>query len=69
MTKILSASLVIIGGALLLVAHWTETYVDEVGFLHEPFAQLGIGYLLIIAGVVTGLIAWRRNRRNPEPPI
>jgi hypothetical protein len=69
MTKVISVTLVLVGGALLIVAYFTETYIDSDGFLHEPFAQWVIGYLLVIAGLVTSLLAWRRKRGNPEPPI
>lgn len=69
MTKVLSVTLVLMGAVLLTVAHFTETFVDEDGILHEPFAQSGMGYLLVIGGLVTGLVAWRRKPQNPEPPI
>jgi hypothetical protein len=69
MTKVLSVTLVVVGGASLIVAYFTETYIDSDGLLHEPFAQCVIGYLLVIAGLVIGLLAWRRKRGNPKPPI
>ncbi|QLQ32892.1 MAG: DUF3955 domain-containing protein [Candidatus Thiothrix singaporensis] len=42
--------------------------VDDAGMLHEPFALLPIGYLMLLAAGVTGLLClfgrWRAVRRS-----
>jgi hypothetical protein len=69
MTKYLSVTLILVGGACLTAFYFSASYIDPDGFLHEPFALLGTGYILLIAGIVGGLVAWRRKAGNPEPPI
>ncbi len=55
--------IVIIGTVCLLTFNWIGSTVDSNGVLHEPFALLPIGYLIIVVGVVgfvvTMLQTWR----------
>ena len=69
MTKYLAVTLILAGAAFLITACFSESYIDSDGFLREPFAILATGYALLFAGIVGGLVAWRRKAGNPEPPI
>jgi len=41
-----------------------EAYIDNEGFLHEPFPLIPIGYLLIIIAVTAIIMRLWRNRRQ-----
>ncbi|MGY3858446.1 DUF3955 domain-containing protein [Aeromonas veronii] len=41
--------------------------LDEAGCLHEPFALLPLGYLLLLAGACIGIAGVIRARRRPRP--
>lgn len=54
------------GCICLLLFSQTDSSVDAQGILQEPFALLGGGYLLVGAGLLTGLIPlieWLLYRR------
>lgn len=70
MNRYLAITLMLVGGACLTAAQFSESYVDAEGILHEPSALLGVGYVLLIAGAVGWLIARRgKGGGNPEPPL
>ncbi|WP_318531087.1 DUF3955 domain-containing protein [Lapidilactobacillus wuchangensis] len=54
--RIISLSLLILGGLCFLASALIGSHLDSQGFLHEPFFLLPIGYLLLFAGVIGGLI-------------
>ncbi len=61
-------------GALLILAglgcfvafNLLGTTVDTQGFLHEPFALLPLGYLLLFTGMVLTVIPLLRKGRTRE---
>lgn len=54
--RIVSLGLLILGGLCFLASALIGSYVDSQGMLHEPFFLLPIGYLLLFAGLIGGLI-------------
>ncbi|BBM02568.1 DUF3955 domain-containing protein [Microbulbifer sp. GL-2] len=61
----LGGLLIFLGGLSLLAFRLIGSNVDSDGTLHEPFALLPLGFLLLIVGIimaVTGLV--RRKRHN-----
>ena len=63
----MGAILVIAGVLLFLIKGASVEYVDEAGILHENFWMIGIGWLLIFAGIITlavNLILNLRSRKK-----
>ena len=58
----------IAGVAAVLVAANSPTWIDADGFLHEPFAYMVLGPLLLALSMIFGLVAavlgLVRRRRN-----
>lgn len=46
----------IAGLLCLFIFHLSESYVDKQGVLHEAFAWLGVGYILVFASILLSLI-------------
>jgi hypothetical protein len=46
-----------IGAICTVIAALSPTYVDESGFLHEPFAWMASGRILLLISVVGFLMA------------
>ncbi|MFD0326089.1 MULTISPECIES: DUF3955 domain-containing protein [Lysobacter] len=57
----LSLALLALGGGCLLAFGLIGSTIDEQGFLHEPFALLPIGWLLIFAGALLAILAGLRT--------
>ena len=55
------AGLVIAGVLLFLMKGASVEYIDAAGVLHENFWMIGIGWLLIFAGIVTLTVNMIRN--------
>lgn len=55
------AGLVIAGVLLFLMKGASVEYIDAAGILHENFWMIGIGWLLIFAGIVTLTVNMIRN--------
>ncbi|MGO4262608.1 DUF3955 domain-containing protein [Lysobacter sp. TAB13] len=53
----LSLALLALGGGCLLAFGLIGSTIDEQGFLHEPFALLPIGWLLIFTGALLAIVA------------
>ena len=62
---IFALCLAAIGGILLIIAYFSPDYVDENGWLIEPFAERVTGRFLILIGgglaVISGAILWKRT--------
>lgn len=58
------AGLVIAGVLLFLMKGASVEYIDAAGVLHENFWMIGIGWLLIFAGIVTLTVNMIRNLHN-----
>ncbi|MEE8807203.1 MAG: DUF3955 domain-containing protein [Lactimicrobium sp.] len=52
MTMGIGAVLLVAGIVCFIAKAVTGSYVDSQGYLHEAFALLPIGYLLVAAGIV-----------------
>lgn len=68
MAASLSGAILVIAGVLLFLIKGARVeYVDEAGILHENFWMIGIGWLLIFAGIITlavNLILNLRSRKK-----
>ncbi|MEB4592450.1 DUF3955 domain-containing protein [Candidatus Thiothrix sp. Deng01] len=57
-----------LGAFSLVMFSLIRPSVDDAGILHEPFALLPIGYLMLLAAGVTGLLClfgrWHAVRRS-----
>jgi len=63
----LGGLLIFLGGLSLLTFRFIGSNVDSEGVLHEPFALLPLGFLLLIVGiimVVAGLVRRKRHSRQ-----
>lgn len=58
------ASLVIAGVLLFLMKGASVEYIDAEGVLHENFWMIGVGWLLIFAGIVPLTVNMIRNLHN-----
>ena len=47
-----------------LAFQWIGSSVDAKGVLHEPFALIPIGYLLIAGSATCLVVAFARRKRN-----
>lgn len=61
MTMKTGALLILAGLGCFLVFNLLGTTVDAQGFLHEPFALLPLGYLLLFTGMVLSLLPLLRR--------
>jgi hypothetical protein len=65
MAASLSGAILVIAGVLLfLIKGASVEYVDEAGILHENFWMIGIGWLLIFAGIITLAVNLVLNLRS-----
>lgn len=48
--------MVVTGVACFLLSSMIGSYIDNNGILHEPFFLIPIGYLFLLAGLVSGLV-------------
>jgi hypothetical protein len=55
-------TLLLLGCALLLGFRLAGSSIDENGFLHEPFALLPTGWLLVLVGATCTVAAMIRSR-------
>ena len=55
MTTTIGALLLLAGLGCFVAFNFAGTTVDAQGFLHEPFALLPLGYLLLFIGMVLTL--------------
>ena len=53
------AILVLCGVALFLIKGATVEYVDAQGILHENFWMIGVGWILILLGVLVTVSTWQ----------
>jgi Protein of unknown function (DUF3955) len=51
------------GALCLLAVQWIGSHVDAAGMLHEPFALMVAGRLLLLLGLLAGLW-WALTRRR-----
>lgn len=56
MTMKIGALLILAGLGCFVAFNLLGTTVDAQGFLHEPFALLPLGYLLLFTGMVLSLL-------------
>ncbi|MGY3903178.1 DUF3955 domain-containing protein [Aeromonas lusitana] len=59
--------LMVMGIASFMAFSLIGSTLDEEGFLHEPFALLPLGYLLLLMGAVLALVGVIRARRRQAP--
>jgi len=57
-------TLLLLGFVLLTAFRCIGSSIDQDGFLHEPFALLPVGWLLVILGVTWSVVATIRSRRR-----
>lgn len=67
---IVALFLIAIGGVLLIVAYFSPDYVDENGWLTEPFAERVLGSFFILLGglltIISGVIIWVHSRNSDK---
>jgi len=63
-TRLLTIGLTLLlsGFALLVAFRLNGSTVDQNGFVHEPFALLPIGWLLLVVGATSTVVAMIRSR-------
>ncbi|WP_323888947.1 DUF3955 domain-containing protein [Aeromonas caviae] len=66
MTTTIGALLILAGLGCFVAFNLLDTTVDTQGFLHEPFALLPLGYLLLFIGMVLTVIPLLRKGRSRE---
>lgn len=66
MTTTIGALLILAGLGCFVAFNLLGTRVDTQGFLHEPFALLPLGYLLLFIGMVLTVIPLLRKGRTRE---
>jgi Protein of unknown function (DUF3955) len=57
-------TLLLLGFVLLIAFRYIGSSIDQDGFLHEPFALLPVGWLLVILGVTWSVVATIRSTRR-----
>jgi hypothetical protein len=50
-----------IGAGCWTVYNYIGSYVDEEGWLHEPFGLIPIGYFFLFLGIIWGLVTLIRS--------
>ncbi|MFA0813204.1 DUF3955 domain-containing protein [Microbulbifer epialgicus] len=58
--------LILLGGLFLLAFRLIGSSVDSEGILHEPFALLPLGFLLLITGIAMIIIGLVRRKRHKD---
>ncbi len=66
MTTTIGALLILAGLGCFLAFNLRGSTLDAQGFLHEPFALLPLGYLLLFTGMVLTVIPLLRKGRTRE---
>ncbi len=66
MTMKIGAPLILAGLGCFLAFNLLGSTLDAQGFLHEPFALLPLGYLLLFTGMVLTVIPLLRRGRSKE---
>ncbi|MDF2275793.1 DUF3955 domain-containing protein [Aeromonas caviae] len=64
MTTTIGALLILAGLGCFLAFNLLGSTLDAQGFLHEPFALLPLGYLLLFTGMVLTVIPLLRKGRT-----
>ncbi|MEG0006739.1 MAG: DUF3955 domain-containing protein [Aeromonas sp.] len=59
--------LMVMGIASFMAFSLIGSTLDEEGLLHEPFALLPLGYLLLLTGAALALVGVIRARRRQAP--
>ncbi|GJA87778.1 DUF3955 domain-containing protein [Aeromonas caviae] len=66
MTMKIGALLILAGHGCFVAFNLLGSTLDAQGFLHEPFALLPLGYLLLFTGMVLTVIPLLRKGRTRE---